>query len=68
MSDKDSCINLGVKLSVNHIISFIFRDFGMQQNSPGVKHFGDFGFFSMPDLYLLGVNLGSTAKPSFCYP
>lgn len=67
MSDKYSCINLGVKLSVNHIISFILRDLGMQQNRPVVK-FGDSGFFSMPDLYLLWVNLGSTAKPSFCYP
>ena len=44
------------------------RYFGMLQYS-SVIQFGDFGFFSMTvNLNLLGVNLGSTAEPSLCYP
>ena len=68
MFDKYSCINLGVISPINYIICFIMRYFGMLQYS-SVIQFGDFGFFSMTvNLNLLGVNLGSTAEPSLCYP
>lgn len=68
MSNKYSCINLCVISSVNHIIRFILRNFGMLQYRPVIQ-FGDFGFFPITvNLNLLWVNLGRTAVPSLCYP
>ena len=68
MSDKYSCIYLGVILSVNYIISFILRHFGMKQYCPVIE-FRHFGFFPMVVyLNLLGINLRSYSIPSFSYP
>ena len=46
MSDKYSCIYLGVILSVNYIISLILRNFRMKQYRSIIK-FRHFGFFPM---------------------
>ena len=68
MSNKNSCINLGIIFPVNHIISFILRNFGMKQDC-SIIEFRHSGFFPMTvNLDLFGVNLGSTAKPSLGYP
>lgn len=68
MSDKYSCINLGVISATNNIISFILRNVGMKQYGPVIK-FRDFGFFPITvNLDLFGVNFGSTPKPSLCNP
>lgn len=68
MSDKNSCINLGVIFPANYVIGFILRDFGVHQYCPVIE-FCDFGFFSMPvDLDLFRINFGSAAKPSLRYP
>lgn len=68
MSDKNSCIYLGVKLPINHIISLILRNLWMMQYSPVIK-FCYFGFFSLTvNLDLFGINFRSTSKPCLCYP
>ena len=68
MSDKYSCIYLGVILSVNYIISLILRNFRMKQYRSIIK-FRHFGFFSMVVyLNLLGINFRSYSIPSFSYP
>lgn len=68
MFDKYSCINLGVISPVNHIISFILRNFGMKQDC-SVIEFCHFGFFPMTvNLDLFGINFGGTSKPCLCYP
>lgn len=68
MSDKYSCINLGIIFPANHVIGFILRYFGMKQYCTIIE-FRHFGFFSMPvNLDLFGINLGCTAEPRLCYP
>ena len=68
MSNKNSCINLGIIFPFNHIISFILRDFRMKQDCPIIE-FRHFGFFSMTvNLDLFGINFGGTSEPSLCYP
>ena len=68
MSNKNSCINLGIIFPFNHIISFILRDFGMKQDCPIIE-FRHFGFFPMTvNLDLFGINFGGTSEPSLCYP
>jgi hypothetical protein len=68
MSDKYSCINLGVIFPVNNIICFILRNFGMKKHR-SVIEFRHFGFLSVAvNLDLLGINLGGTAEPRLCHP
>ena len=68
MSDKYSCIYLGVILSVNYIISLILRNFRMKQYRSIIK-FRHFGFFSMTvNLDLLGIDFRGTSEPRLCYP
>lgn len=68
MSNKYSCINLGIIFPIHYIIGLILRDFIMKQYRSVIK-FRYFGFFPMTvNLNLLRINFGSTSKPSFCYP
>lgn len=68
MSNKNSCINLCVIFSINYIISFILRNFRMNQHCPVIE-FCHFGFFPMTvNLDLLRVYFGGTAEPRLCYP
>ena len=68
MSNKNSCINLCIIFSVNQIISFILRDFGMKQDCPIIE-FRHSGFFPMTvNLDLFGIYFGSNSKPCLCYP
>ena len=68
MSDKYSCIYLGVILSVNYIISLILRNFRMKQYRSIIK-FRHFRLFAMTVyLNLFWIDLGSTTIPSFSYP
>ena len=55
MSNKNSCINLGIIFPFNHIISFILRDFRMKQDCPIIE-FRHFGFFLRFKSAKLGVS------------
>lgn len=68
MFDKNPGINLGVKHSIYDVISLIRRNFRMKQNCTIIE-FGNTFFFSMTIyLFLFGINLRSSTKPSFSYP
>ena len=68
MSDKYSCINLGVIFPVNNIICFILRNFGMKKHCSVIK-FSHFGFLSVAvNLDLFWINFGGTAEPRLCHP
>lgn len=68
MSDKYSCIKLGIISPINNIIGLIPRNFNVKQRRPVIQ-FRHFRFFSMTvNLDLFGINLGGTSKPCFSYP
>lgn len=68
MLNKDSSINLSIKLFVNDIIGLANWWHIVTQNGPIIK-FGDSTLFpATANLNLLWVNLVCSSKPSFCYP
>ena len=68
MSNKNSCINLGITFSFYDVIGLIHRSFGMKQDCPVIE-FRHFRLFAMTVyLNLFWIDLGSTTIPSFSYP
>lgn len=68
MSYKYSCINLGIKFPINHIIGLILWGIIVKQYRTVIK-FSHLGFFSVAvNLDLFGIGLDGFSEPCFCYP
>ena len=68
MSNQHSCIYLNIVFAIYFIVGVInWRHF--QANNRSIIKFGNVTLFSiLTDLYLFGINLISTSKPSLSYP
>ncbi len=68
MFNKDSCIDLSIKLFVNNIIGLAIWCHIVTQNSSIIKFGNSTLFPATANLDLLWINLVCTSEPSFCYP